>query len=106
METECDWICVCVYIIDADAHVFQCMEEAGVDGALIVQPINHKFDHSYVTRYVQQFFYTFDVRAQLFSTFMLNNTEMRVCMDGISSGNMISAFEVFYNAGIATEGRE
>lgn len=28
------------------------MEEAGVDGALIVQPINHKFDHSYVTRYV------------------------------------------------------
>lgn len=30
----------------------QRMEEAGVDGALIVQPINHKFDHSYVTRYV------------------------------------------------------
>lgn len=26
------------------------MEEAGVDGALIVQPINHKFDHSYVRR--------------------------------------------------------
>lgn len=26
------------------------MEEAGVDGALIVQPINHKFDHSLVTR--------------------------------------------------------
>ncbi|GFS33959.1 hypothetical protein Acr_00g0031460 [Actinidia rufa] len=25
------------------------MVEAGVDGALIVQPINHKFDHSYVT---------------------------------------------------------
>ncbi|KAL8255156.1 hypothetical protein R6Q59_033377 [Mikania micrantha] len=25
------------------------MEEAAVDGALIVQPINHKFDHSYVT---------------------------------------------------------
>jgi predicted TIM-barrel fold metal-dependent hydrolase len=24
------------------------MEDAGVDGALIVQPINHKFDHSYV----------------------------------------------------------
>jgi len=41
-----------VYIIDADAHFFQCMEEAGVDGALIVQPINHKFDHSYVTRFV------------------------------------------------------
>lgn len=30
----------------------QCMEEGGVDGALIVQPINHKFDHSLVTRSV------------------------------------------------------
>ncbi|KAJ0763428.1 putative 4-sulfomuconolactone hydrolase [Helianthus annuus] len=29
--------------------LIDCMEEAGVDGALIVQPINHKFDHSYVT---------------------------------------------------------
>ncbi|XP_039040060.1 4-sulfomuconolactone hydrolase-like isoform X2 [Hibiscus syriacus] len=29
--------------------LFQCMEEASVDGALIVQPINHKFDHSLVT---------------------------------------------------------
>lgn len=28
------------------------MEEAGVDGALIVQPIDHKFDHSYVSRSV------------------------------------------------------
>lgn len=28
------------------------MKDAGVDGALIVQPINHKFDHSYVTRSV------------------------------------------------------
>jgi hypothetical protein len=28
------------------------MEEAGVDGALIVQPIDHKFDHSYVSRCV------------------------------------------------------
>lgn len=26
------------------------MEDARVDGALIVQPINHKFDHSLVTR--------------------------------------------------------
>lgn len=26
------------------------MEEAGVDGALIVQPINHMFDHSLLTR--------------------------------------------------------
>lgn len=54
MENECDWIDsgVCVNTIDADTHFFQCMEDAGVDGALIVQPINHKFDHSYVTRYV------------------------------------------------------
>ncbi|KAK1415874.1 hypothetical protein QVD17_31662 [Tagetes erecta] len=29
--------------------LLDCMEEASVDGALIVQPINHKFDHSYVT---------------------------------------------------------
>uniref|UniRef100_A0A0E0P8D5 Amidohydrolase-related domain-containing protein n=1 Tax=Oryza rufipogon TaxID=4529 RepID=A0A0E0P8D5_ORYRU len=26
--------------------LLQCMDEAGVDGALIVQPINHMFDHS------------------------------------------------------------
>jgi len=37
--------CDCVWYF-----VMQCMEEASVDGALIVQPINHKFDHSYVTR--------------------------------------------------------
>ncbi|KAH1260851.1 hypothetical protein GmHk_02G003867 [Glycine max] len=31
----------------------RCMEEAGVDGALSVQPINHKFDHSkYPTKFV------------------------------------------------------
>ncbi|KAK8519184.1 hypothetical protein V6N12_012409 [Hibiscus sabdariffa] len=29
--------------------LLQCMEEGSVDGALIVQPINHKFDHSLVT---------------------------------------------------------
>ncbi|GJX97870.1 4-sulfomuconolactone hydrolase [Tanacetum coccineum] len=29
--------------------LLDCMGEAGVDGALVVQPINHKFDHSYVT---------------------------------------------------------
>lgn len=33
------------------------MEEAGVDGALIVQPISHKFDHSYVTRYMSSTFF-------------------------------------------------
>ncbi|XP_043713651.1 uncharacterized protein LOC122662151 [Telopea speciosissima] len=32
--------------------LLKCMGEAGVDGALIVQPINHKFDHSLVTRSV------------------------------------------------------
>ncbi|KAL3808514.1 hypothetical protein ACHAXA_008335 [Cyclostephanos tholiformis] len=31
------------------------MEDAGVDGALIVQPINHKFDHSYVTHAIQRY---------------------------------------------------
>ena len=34
------------------------MEEARVDGALIVQPINHKFDHSLVTRSHLFFFYS------------------------------------------------
>ncbi|KAE9604953.1 hypothetical protein Lal_00036724 [Lupinus albus] len=33
----------------------QCMEDAGVDGALIVQPINHKFDHSYVTSVLKKY---------------------------------------------------
>lgn len=31
------------------------MDDAGVDGALIVQPINHKFDHSYVTNALQKY---------------------------------------------------
>ncbi|XP_057496362.1 uncharacterized protein LOC130781244 isoform X1 [Actinidia eriantha] len=31
------------------------MVEAGVDGALIVQPINHKFDHSYVTSVLKKY---------------------------------------------------
>lgn len=57
------------------------MEEAGVDGALIVQPINHKFDHSYVTRFVQHYFYLFDVRTDLFRVLVLNNREMRVWME-------------------------
>ncbi|KAL5167575.1 Glutaredoxin-C1 [Glycine soja] len=35
--------------------LLQCMEEAGVDGALIVQPINHKFDHSYVTSVLNKY---------------------------------------------------
>ncbi|KDP26848.1 hypothetical protein JCGZ_18006 [Jatropha curcas] len=40
------------------AHVellLQNMEEAGVDGALIVQPINHKFDHSLVTSVLKKY---------------------------------------------------
>ncbi|KAJ8574366.1 hypothetical protein K7X08_026171 [Anisodus acutangulus] len=36
-------------------YLLECMEEAGVDGALIVQPINHKFDHSYVTSALKKF---------------------------------------------------
>ncbi|XP_061374392.1 uncharacterized protein LOC133316629 [Gastrolobium bilobum] len=35
--------------------LLQCMEEAGVDGALIVQPINYKFDHSYVTSVLKKY---------------------------------------------------
>ncbi|XP_059278254.1 uncharacterized protein LOC132032620 isoform X2 [Lycium ferocissimum] len=36
-------------------YLLECMEEAGVDGALIVQPINHKFDHSYVTSALKKY---------------------------------------------------
>ncbi|XP_027097708.1 uncharacterized protein [Coffea arabica] len=35
--------------------LLRCMKEAGVDGALIVQPINHKFDHSYVTSVLKKY---------------------------------------------------
>ncbi|GAB2280703.1 hypothetical protein Dimus_015329 [Dionaea muscipula] len=35
--------------------LLQCMEEAGVDGALIIQPINHKFDHSLVTSVLKRY---------------------------------------------------
>ncbi|OWM89793.1 hypothetical protein CDL15_Pgr024541 [Punica granatum] len=35
--------------------LLQCMEEAVVDGALIVQPINHKFDHSLVTSVLSKY---------------------------------------------------
>ncbi|KAL1565326.1 4-sulfomuconolactone hydrolase-like [Salvia divinorum] len=35
--------------------LLECMEQAGVDGALIVQPINHKFDHSYVTSVLKKY---------------------------------------------------
>uniref|UniRef100_A0A7S1Z3V0 Amidohydrolase-related domain-containing protein n=1 Tax=Trieres chinensis TaxID=1514140 RepID=A0A7S1Z3V0_TRICV len=31
------------------SELLKIMDDAGVDGALIVQPINHKYDHSYVT---------------------------------------------------------
>lgn len=36
-------------------YLLECMEEAGVAGALIVQPINHKFDHSYVTSVLKRY---------------------------------------------------
>ncbi|KAL6874375.1 hypothetical protein ACP4OV_013395 [Aristida adscensionis] len=39
---------------DAD-FLLECMDEAGVDGALIVQPINHMFDHSLVTSVLKQY---------------------------------------------------
>ncbi|KAG8639946.1 hypothetical protein MANES_13G007900v8 [Manihot esculenta] len=35
--------------------LLQNMEEAGVDGALIVQPINHMFDHSLVTSVLKKY---------------------------------------------------
>ncbi|CAN1152597.1 4-sulfomuconolactone hydrolase [Linum perenne] len=35
--------------------LLQCMEEAGVEGALIVQPINHKFDHSLLTSVLKKY---------------------------------------------------
>ncbi|GAB4828562.1 hypothetical protein Ancab_018222 [Ancistrocladus abbreviatus] len=35
--------------------LLECMEEAGVDGGLIVQPINHKFDHSLVTSVLKKY---------------------------------------------------
>ena len=35
------------------ARLQQQMNLAGVQGALIVQPINHKFDHAYVNRALQ-----------------------------------------------------
>ncbi|XP_062156507.1 uncharacterized protein LOC133864229 isoform X2 [Alnus glutinosa] len=35
--------------------LLECMKEAGVDGALIVQPINHKFDHSLVTSVLKKY---------------------------------------------------
>ncbi|KAG8064308.1 hypothetical protein GUJ93_ZPchr0004g40296 [Zizania palustris] len=39
---------------DAD-FLLECMDEAGVDGALIVQPINHMFDHSLVTSVLKKY---------------------------------------------------
>lgn len=44
------------------------MEEASVDGALIVQPINHKFDHSLVTRSVD---ITFLAKCSVFVLFSM-----------------------------------
>ncbi|KAK3035850.1 hypothetical protein RJ639_032987 [Escallonia herrerae] len=35
--------------------LLECMEEAGVYGALIVQPINHKFNHSLVTSVLKKY---------------------------------------------------
>ncbi|KAM0865679.1 hypothetical protein ACQ4PT_043115 [Festuca glaucescens] len=35
--------------------LLECMDEAGVAGALIVQPINHMFDHSLVTSVLKKY---------------------------------------------------
>lgn len=35
--------------------LLECMGNAGVDGALIVQPINHKFDHAYVSSVLNKY---------------------------------------------------
>jgi len=37
------------------AALLEQMKEAGVDGCLVVQPINHKFDHSYVTKAMKDY---------------------------------------------------
>ncbi len=37
------------------SRLLEQMQENGVDGALIVQPINHKFDHSYVIAAMKQY---------------------------------------------------
>jgi len=37
------------------AFLLENFQEAGVQGALIVQPINHKFDHSYVSHVIAQY---------------------------------------------------
>lgn len=36
-------------------YLLESMEEAEVDGALIIQPINHKFDHSYVSSVIRTY---------------------------------------------------
>ncbi|KAJ7564696.1 hypothetical protein O6H91_02G029100 [Diphasiastrum complanatum] len=41
-------------LIGSSDDLLKSMEEAGVDGALIVQPINYMFDHSYVTSVLQK----------------------------------------------------
>ncbi|XP_066347076.1 uncharacterized protein [Miscanthus floridulus] len=38
-----------------DDFLLKCMSEAGVDGALLVQPINHMFDHSLVTSTLKKY---------------------------------------------------
>ncbi|KAH9302433.1 hypothetical protein KI387_014016, partial [Taxus chinensis] len=42
-------------MIGSKDFLLQCMDDAGVDGALIVQPINHMFDHSYINSVLQRY---------------------------------------------------
>ncbi|URE09349.1 Amidohydrolase [Musa troglodytarum] len=46
-------------------QLIQCMSEAGVDGALIVQPINHMFDHS--LSFHKMYLSTLDLRTCFFN---------------------------------------
>eukprot|EP00850_Spirogloea_muscicola_P021804 SM000262S09883 [mRNA] locus=s262:43074:46242:- [translate_table: standard] len=40
-------------VLGSVQHLLDGMRAAGIDGALIVQPINHRFDHSYVSSVLQ-----------------------------------------------------
>ena len=50
--------------------LLQYMENASIDGALIVQPINYLYDHSYVLSAIQQY------RAKLKGMMLFNPTEL------------------------------
>eukprot|EP00548_Thalassiothrix_antarctica_P006835 CAMPEP_0194140230 /NCGR_PEP_ID=MMETSP0152-20130528/9793_1 /TAXON_ID=1049557 /ORGANISM="Thalassiothrix antarctica, Strain L6-D1" /LENGTH=303 /DNA_ID=CAMNT_0038838393 /DNA_START=153 /DNA_END=1064 /DNA_ORIENTATION=+ len=61
------------------SSLLKTMESNGVDGALIVQPINHKFDHSYVSKAIEDY-------PEKFKGMMLHDPSL-------SSENAISKLE-------------